>query len=164
MRRTWLSIVSFLFAASFAGGQTPMAGVALCARANPEYLIRAGDDPGHSYGVAQGVCTWTTPWEIAGLKNTQGVGTHVEETNGDTTKARGTFVDTLSNGDKAYYAYEFTAVAGAGGPQIQGHKWELVGGTGKLVGVKASGTCTARAEGADGSMRYDCKGQYTMPK
>ncbi len=162
MRRTWLSIGSFLFAASIVGAQTPMAGVALCTPAKPEYLIRVGDTPGHSYGLAQAMCNWTTPWEVAGLKNTQGVGTQISETSADTTKTRGTFVDTMSNGDKAFYTFEFTVLTSGGAPQVQGHKWELVGGTGKMMGVKAHGTCAAKAEGTDGSFRYDCRGEWGM--
>jgi hypothetical protein len=160
MRRTWLLVGLLLFVSLSAAAQTPMSGVALCAPAKPEYLIRVGDHPGHSYGLAQGTCTWTKPWEIAGLKNTQGVGTQVLETNGDTTKVHGTFVDTMENGDKAFYSFEFTLTTRAGGAQVAGHKWELTGGTGKIQGVKAKGTCTATPVGSDGSFNYDCRGEY----
>jgi hypothetical protein len=155
---------SILLAATVAQAQTPLSGVALCSPAKPDYLIRVGDNPGHSYGLAQATCRWTTPWEIAGLKNTQGMGTQVSETNGDTTKVRGTFVDTMSNGDRAFYSFEFTLATQTGGPQVQGHKWELLGGTGKLVGVKGHGTCAAKPEGTDGSFSYDCRGEYALPR
>ncbi|MGH9366236.1 MAG: hypothetical protein ACRD3M_01010 [Thermoanaerobaculia bacterium] len=139
-----------------------MSGLTLCAPAKPEYLIRVGDNPGHAYGLAQGTCTWTKPWQIAGLKNTQGVGTQIQEITGDTTKGRGTFVDTMENGDKAFYNFEFTLLAK--GPQVMDHKWELLGGTGKLQGVKGKGTCTATPAGSDGSWSYDCRGEHTLPK
>jgi hypothetical protein len=164
LTRLIVSIGSLLLAASFAGGQTPMAGVTLCGPPKPDYLIRVGDAPGHAYGLAQAACRWTTPWEIAGLKSTEGVGTQVLETVGDTTKARGTFVDMMTNGDRAFYSYEYAVLVQSGVPQVQGHKWELLGGTGKLSGVKGRGTCTAKAEGTDGSFRYDCKGEYSLPK
>jgi len=164
MRRTLLLVGLLLFIVSSAGAQTPMSGVALCAPANPAYLIRVGDNPGHAYGLAQGTCTWTKPWEIAGLKNTQGVGTQIQEITGDTTKIRGTFVDTMTNGDKAFYSFEFAIVAKTDGPQVMNHKWELLGGTGKLQGVKGHGTCTAAPAGSDGSFNYECRGENTLPK
>jgi len=164
MRKNWLLVGLLLSVASSAVAQTQMSGVALCAPANPTYLIRVGDNPGHSYGLAQGTCTWTKPWEIAGLKNTQGVGTQIQETTGDTTKVRGTFVDHMANGDKAFYSFEFTLLAKADGPQVMDHKWELLGGTGKLQGAKGRGACTAAPVGSSGSFSYDCRGEHTLPK
>ena len=160
MRRYGLLAGLLLLVAASAVAQTPMAGVTLCAPAKPEYVIRAGDNPGHSYGLAQGACTWTKPWEIAGLKSTIGIGTQIIETNGDTSKVRGTFVDTMDNGDRAYYSFEFALVAN----QVKNHTWQLTGGSGKLSGVKGQGTCTAAAVGTDGSFNYDCRGNYTLPK
>lgn len=160
MRRYGLLAGLLLLVAASSVAQTPMAGVTLCAPAKPEYVIRAGDSPGHSYGLAQGACTWTKPWEIAGLKSTIGIGTQIIETSGDTSKVRGTFVDTMDNGDRAYYSFEFSLV----GNQVQNHKWQLTGGSGKLSGVKGQGTCTAAAVGTDGSFNYDCRGNYTLPK
>jgi hypothetical protein len=166
MRKNWNWLLAglLLSVTASAVAQTPMAGVSLCAPAKPDYLIRVGDDPGHAYGLAQGSCTWTKPWEIAGLKNTVGVGTQIIEVNGDTSKVRGTFVDTMNNGDRAYYSFELTLVAKAGGAQVMGHKWQLTGGSGKLQGVKGQGTCTAAPVGTDGSFNYDCRGDYTLPK
>jgi hypothetical protein len=164
MRKTWLPVGLLLFVTSSAVAQTSMSGVTLCAPANPAYLIRAGDHPGHAYGLAQGTCTWTKPWEIAGLKSTQGIGTQLQEITGDTTKVRGTFVDTVTNGDRAFYNFELTLVTKADGPKVMNHKWDLVGGTGKLQGVKGQGTCTATPAGSDGSFNYDCRGEYTLPK
>jgi hypothetical protein len=164
MRKTRLFVGLFLFVTSSAIAQTQMSGVALCAPANPVYLIRVGDNPGHAYGLAQGTCTWTKPWEISGLKNTQGVGTQIQEITGDTTKIRGTFVDTMANGDRAFYNFEFTLLTKADGPQVMDHKWELLGGTGKLQGVKGRGTCTASPVGSSGSFSYDCRGEHTLPK
>lgn len=164
MRKTWLLVGLLVFVTSVAGAQTQMSGAALCAPANPTYLIRVGDNPGHAYGLAQGTCTWTKPWEIAGLKNTQGVGTQTQEITGDTTKVRGTFVDTMTNGDKAFYNFEFTLVTKMDGPHVMNHKWELLGGTGKLQGVKGQGTCTATPAGSDGSTNYECRGEHTFSK
>jgi hypothetical protein len=164
MRKNLLFVGLLLFVTSSTVAQTPMSASALCAPANPAYLIRVGDNPGHAYGLAQGTCTWTKAWEIAGLKNTQGVGTQLQEITGDTTKVRGTFVDNMANGDKAFYSFEFTLLTKADGPQVMDHKWELLGGTGKLHGVKGRGTCTAAPVGSSGSFSYDCRGEHTLPK
>lgn len=164
MRRIWLVMGLVVSVASVAGAQTKISGVAVCAPVNPTYMIRVGDVPGHAYGLAQGTCKWTTPWEIAGVKNVAGVGTQIEEINGDSRKVWGTFVDTMANDDRAHYRVEMTVVTRADGAYVMNHKWELVGGTGKLRGIKGSGTCKGTPAGSDGSTRYDCEGQYTLPK
>lgn len=164
MRKNWILGSLLLFVTSSAVAQTPMSAVGICAPANPSYLIRVGDHPGHAYGLAQGTCTWSEPWEIAGLKNTQGVGTQLQEVTGNTTKIRGTFVDDMANGDKAFYSFEFTLLTTAAVPQVKDHKWELLGGTGKLQGVKGRGTCTAAAVGSTGDFRYECRGEHTLAK
>ena len=159
----FLSGVVFL-ATSFLTAQTKMSGTALCAPANPSYKLDVGDQPGHAYGLAQGKCTWTKPWEIEGVKNTGGVGTQYQDTTGDTTKVHGIFVDSMASGDKAFYSFQFTLVTKKDGPHVMNHKWQLVGGTGKVKGVKAQGTCNATAAGSDGSFNYECTGEYTAPK
>ena len=164
MRKLLYVAVSVALTASVAGAQTKISGVIHCAPANPSYMIRVGDDPGHSYGLAQATCKWTSPWEIAGVKSTAGVGTEIREINGDTMKVRGTLVDTMANGDKGFYNFEFTMVTMMHGTHVMDHKWELVGGTGKLHGVNGQGTCKGTAAGMDGSVNYECEGQYTLPK
>ena len=164
MRKMWLFGALCLFVPALAGAQTKISGVALCAPPNPAHQLTVGDKPGHAYGVAQGTCTWTQPWEIAGVKNTQGIGTQIQEIMGDTMKVRGTFVDSMANGDKASYNFEFTLATKTDGPHAINHKWELVGGTGKLAGVKGKGTCIGTPAGSDGSLNYACEGEYTLPK
>jgi len=164
MRKVLLLAGLLLLVTSFAEAQTKMSGVALCPPLNPVHTLNIGDRPGHAYSVAQGTCNWTTPWEIAGIKNANGVGTQLNEIDGDTTKVRGTFVDTMANGDKAFYTFSFTLVTKDGKPAVLNHKWQLIGGTGKLAGVKGQGTCKATPAGSDGSFNYDCSGEYTSPK
>lgn len=164
MTKFAVTLSLIVFFASVAAAQTKIKATALCAPANPFYLIRVGDDPGHAYGLTQGTCEWTTPWEIAGVKNTVGVGTQIQHIKGDTLRAHGTFVDTMTNGDKVSINFEFTLVTTSAGARIEGHKWEFVGGTGKLVGIKGQGTCDAKPVGTDGTFNYECEGQYTLPK
>jgi len=72
------------------------------------------------------------------------------------------YIETMENGDKGYYHYELTATTKDGQMQVTAHKWQLVGGTGKLKGVKGHGMCTG--SGTADSMTYECEGEYTGPK
>jgi len=164
MRKILLLAGLALGVTSLAQAQTKISATALCAAPNPTHVLSVGDTPDHAYAVAQGTCKWTKPWEIGGLKNTEGVGTQIQEVKGETTKVRGTFVDTMGNGDKAFYNFDFTLLAKKTGPEVMNHKWDLTGGTGKLQGVKGQGTCKATPVGSDGSFNYDCSGEYTLPK
>jgi hypothetical protein len=163
MRKSWLLLGVLLLAASVASAQMKMIGTTLCAPVHSSYQVAIGDHPGHAWGLAQGKCTWTKPWEIAGVKNTEGTGTQKQDINGDTMKVHGIFVDTMANGDKAFYNFQFTGVSKNDGMHVTDHKWELTGGTGKLKGVKGHGTCNATPV-AGGSTNYVCEGEYTLAK
>lgn len=153
-----------VFLAGAAAAQTKMSGSLTCAPSDPAHIIRVGDKPGHAYGLAQGSCEWTSPWEIAGEKATIGIGTQIQHIQGNTTRVWGTFVDTLTNGDKVSYSFQFALVQTPAGPRVDGHKWEIVGGTGKASGITGQGACTATPVGTDGTFNYKCNGQYTLPK
>jgi len=163
MRKVCLLTVVVFLAASLLTAQIKMSGTALCAPPNPSYTIAVGDQPGHSFGLAQGKCTWTKPWEIEGMKSTEGVGTQYQDITGDTAKVHGIFVDSMG-ADKAFYTFQFTSVTKKDGPHVMNHKWQLTGGTGKLKGIKGQGTCNATPSGTDGSFSYECTGEYTLPK
>jgi hypothetical protein len=165
MRKMLLLAGLLLFVTSLAGAQTKMSGVASCGALNPVHSIPVGDTPGHSYAVAQGSCTWTTPWEIAGVKNAKGIGTQMHDVRGGTSKVHGTFVDTMANGDVAVYSFSFTLVTKGDTQKVMNHKWELLSGTGKIKGVKAKGSCKATpVAGSPGSWDYACEGEYSLPK
>ena len=63
------------------------------------------------------------------------------EVTGSNGKVSGTYVETLANGEKVYYRYEGTAVMRDGVLQTMENKWQIVGGTAKLAGIKGQGTC-----------------------
>ena len=52
----------------------------------------------------------------------------------------GYYVDTMENGDKAHYRWEGTGTLKGEMLESADIKWELIRGTGKMKGVKASGT------------------------
>jgi hypothetical protein len=142
--------------------QTKMSSTVKCGKPNIEQMVPVGDRPNHSFGVTQGSCTSSKPWTIGGVAGKEGVGTSSTEADGAVSKSHGVYVETMENGDKAYYHYELTATAKDGQVQISGHKWQLVGGTGKLKGAKGQGTC--KGSGTVEAMTYDCEGEYSSPK
>ncbi|MFQ5694421.1 MAG: hypothetical protein ACE5HB_00370, partial [Terriglobia bacterium] len=96
---------------------------------------------------------------IRGLASTEGVGTGVVEDHGSVSLSSGTYVDTMENGDKGYYDYSFKTKTKDGKATISGHKWKLLGGTGKLKGAKGKGSCEATPQ-EDGKVIYECRGKY----
>ena len=107
-------------------------------------------------------CT-STKGEIGGVKIKSGVGTEFLEVNGDKFTGHGEFVQTMANGDKDVYTYQFSGTMKNGALQAGSDKWTLREGGGKMKGAKASGTCKG-AGNADQSATWDCTGDYTMAK
>lgn len=149
--------------ATVAQAQTKMSGAGRCGKLDVQHAIEVPDRPNHTFAISQGKCTWSKPWEIAGVQNKEGVGTVFEETTGNTSRSRELYVDTMANGDKAFYRYEATTTLKDGKPQSSQGRWTLVDGTGKLKGIKGKGTCKATKFEADGSFDYECEGEYTPP-
>ncbi|MGD0920662.1 MAG: hypothetical protein ABSA70_02720 [Terriglobia bacterium] len=156
-------LVVFALAAA-ASAQTKISGAQTCAKADVEYSIQVGDRPNHAFVISQAKCTWTKPWEIAGIQGKEGIATGFSEISGDTSRYRGSYVQTMANGDKVHYRYDGTATLKDGVPQSAELKWTLVGGTGKLKGIKGKGTNKLKAAAADGSSTWDCEGEYELPK
>lgn len=140
-------------------GGMQISGTLVCAPPYEEHALPVEGRPHHSYVVNQTKCTWTQPWVIRGLASTEGVGTGVVEDHGGVSFSSGTYVDTMANGDKAYYSYEYKTATKDGKTMISGHKWELLGGTGKLKGAKGKGGCEATLQ-EDGKVSYECRGKY----
>jgi hypothetical protein len=150
--------------ATVASAQTKISGTAQCGKGDPEYSIQVGDRPNHSFVISQDHCTWTKPMEIGGTQNKEGVGTEFAEISGNTPRGHYYFVDTMTNGDKAYWRQEFSLNLKDGVPQSGDTKWTFVGGTGKLKGLKGKGACKLTSATADGSSTWECEGEYELPK
>lgn len=159
----FLCVIVFALAAA-ASAQTKISGTAQCGKPDKEYTIQVGDRPNHSFSISQGKCTWTKPFEIAGTQNKEIVGTGFAEISGNTSRSHGYDVDTMANGDKAYYREEVTMTLKDGVPQSGEVKWTFIRGTGKLKGIKGKGTCKLTSAAADGSATYECEGEYELPK
>ena len=143
--------------------QTKISGTNHCAKPDPQTMVQVGDRPGHAFSVAQSKCAWTKPWEIAGTPGKEGVATVSGEISGNSFRYHAYYVDEMANGDKAYYRYQGSAVLKDGMSQSEEGTWSLVRGTGKLKGVTGKGTYKGKA-GEDGTMTYEVKGEYGLPK
>jgi hypothetical protein len=73
----------------------------------------------------------------------------------------GTHVDTMEGGDKVFAAYRYTTPV-KDGKAVDAHgTWSYTSGTGKLKGIKGSGTFkTTFAE--DGTSTTEVEGEYTL--
>lgn len=152
--------VAMLIPAIAAAQGTKITGTLVCAPPSPLHALAVEGRPEHSYTVSQVKCTWTKPWQIGGVAAKEGTGTGTGDVSGNESQSKGTYVDVMANGDKAYYSYSFKSLATKDGKveKIMGHKWELTGGTGKLQAVKGHGSCNATPQ-ADGKVVYECQGE-----
>ena len=162
--KTLLSFVIVLALAAAASAQTKISGTQQCAKPDPEHSIQVGDRPNHSFAITQGKCTWTKPVEIEGIQSKEGVWTEFAEIRGNNSRYRFYYVDTMANGDQSFYRGKGTMTLKGGVPQSAEEKWTLVGGTGKLKGLKGKGTNTLKTAAADGSSTWDIEGEYELPK
>jgi hypothetical protein len=164
MRRLVLTVVVLLAGTTLAFAQTSgkITTTWKCAPPNPSHALLVGDTPDHVYVIDQGKCT-TSAGEIAGVKQKEGIPTEFVEGMGATSKGHGVFVETLANGDKIFYSYEFTGTSKNKMLESGTNKWTVSGGTGQFKGMKGSGTCQAKGS-ADGSAEFTCTGTYTVAK
>jgi len=144
--------------ASAVGAQTKISGTVRCAPAT-QHMFPVGDQPGHAFSIGQSKCTWTEPIEIEGVKSKEGTATSSDEVTGNSSTSRGYFVDTTAAGDTGHYRYDATFTLKDGKPDSGKSTWNLVGGTGKLKGLKAQGTCTGKGD-PDGAIVWKCAGEY----
>src|SRR5574341_1890523 len=132
-----LLAVTLLIPVAAAAQGTKMSGTFVCSPPSVVHALPVEGQPDKAYSVSQVKCTATKPWQISGLAGKEGVGTGTAVNTGNTSQSSGTFVETMANGDKGYYKYEFSSTLKDGKPEkISNHKWELVGGTGKLSAVR----------------------------
>jgi hypothetical protein len=143
--------------------QNKISGEGRSTQADQQYQIQVPDRPGYTFSISQNKFTWTKPWEILGLKSVGGIDTASTETSGGVARFHGLYVETMENGDKAFYRYEGTAPTTPHAPGTFMANWTLVGGTGKLEGITGKGTCRIQRQ-PDGTSLYTCEGEYQMPR
>jgi hypothetical protein len=163
MRSPSLALGLTFFGATVLGAQTQLSGAGTCGTPDVAQAIAVRDRPNHSFSIAQTKCTWTRPFEIAGIQSKGGTGVQFDEVLDTTARFHGYYLDVMSNGDSAYYRYEGTTALQGGAPQTAGWKWKFVGGSGKLKGLKGKGTCRATWN-LSGVNTWECTGSYRLPK
>jgi hypothetical protein len=164
MRKLVLMVVALLSLASLSYAQTSgkISTVWKCAAGTPMTPLPVGDAPDHIYGVQQLKCT-AVSGELAGMKQTSGVPTEFVEATGAISKGHGIFVESMSNGDKIVYSYEFTGTSKNKMLDTGSNKFTVTSGTGQFKGMKGTGTCNAKGN-PDGSAEFTCTGTYTLAK
>ncbi len=130
-----------------------------CDKPSDQHSIPVGDKPGHAYAIEQINCT-ALKGDIAGNKMKSGIGTEFLYITGDNVTGHGEFVESMANGDKNVYKYEFSGAMNNGAFQSGTNQWSLLEGGGKMKGGSASGTCKATGN-PDQSTSFDCMGTYT---
>jgi len=165
MRRIRVFLVGMLvlLLATVAEAQTKISGTGHCNKPYTQSTVQVGDRANHFFVVSQGKCTWVKPWEIEGIQSKEGSITDFAEIIGNASSYRGYYLDTMANGDNVHYSYGGTTTLKDGVPLSAEHKWSIIRGTGKLTGIKGQGICKGRF-GEDGSMTWQCEGEYELPK
>ena len=163
MRRPWLILGLLCLAAPATRAQTTLSGAGQCAKPDRAHQLDVGDRPQHSFTISQFKCTWSKPFEIAGIKSKGGTVVQFDEVSDKGSRFRGYFLDTMANGDTVRYRYEGKATLRAGMPARTEWEWKLGGGTGKLMGLKGKGTCKGTAN-PDGTGSWECVGEYEFEK
>ncbi len=142
------------------GGPGKFSSTIKCAKPDKLQSVEVGDSPNHVLAISQSKCTYVKPPDYAGVQSEQGTIRQSNDDTGNGTRYRGYYIDTLTNGDKAYYRYEGSGTLKDGVIQSTQHTWELVGGTGKVAGLKGKGTCKGKGS-PDGSLTWQCEGELT---
>ncbi len=149
----------FAFAVATASAQTKMSLSGKCSKPDVRQSIPRGEQPGRVFTLAQGKCT--SKGEIGGASSKEGAFAEHGDVSGNHGKVWGVYVETYDSGDKVFYSYQSTFTAKDGVLQTGQNKWQITGGTGKMKGIKGSGTCKLTGN-ADGANDYSCTGEYTL--
>ena len=148
-------------AASVGAAQTKLSGTAQCpATPSESHAIEVGDHPGHAYTIVKGGCTWTKPFEIAGLKSKDDAAAEFSEIDGNRARDHSSRVDAMDNGDKCYLRTQGTHTMKDQKYESGEGTWSFAGGTGKLRGIKGKGTYKCKPEGDN--INCDIEGEYTL--
>jgi len=116
-----------------------------CDKPSGQQSIPVGDKPGHAYAIQQINCT-AMKGDIGGNKMNSGMGTEFLDVRGDHVTEHGEFIESMENGDKNLYKYEFSVTTKDGVFESGTNKWSLIEGGGKMKGGKANGTCKRKSQ------------------
>ena len=162
----YTSVLSLLLVpalASVAVAQTKISGATQCGKPDLQHMVQVGDRPNHAFAISKNKCNWTKPFEIAGAQSKEDEGTNFAEITGNSASDRTYVVGTMSNGDKVFVRPQGKSTLKDGAFQSGSGTWAYTGGTGKLKGLKGTGTFTCKAN-PDGTATCSIVGDYQLPK
>jgi hypothetical protein len=133
-----------------------------CDKPDPQHLLPVGDRPDHSLGVEARKCTWTQPIEIGGDASKDGVATNTVEVSGNKARFRGVHEVTFASGDKLALPYQGTGLLKDKKSDSSKGTFTFAEGTGKLKGVKGTGTFSCKSAGD--TLSCDVTGEYELAK
>lgn len=149
----------FALALATASAQTKNSFSGNCAKPDGPQSIPAGDKDGHAFSLAQGKCT--VKGDVNSVAAKDGVYAEHRDSTAKHSKGWGVFVESFDGGDKVFYDYQTNVTMNDDKSATGTNKYQITGGTGKMKGIKGSGTC--KLTGAtDGSTDYTCTGEYTI--
>jgi hypothetical protein len=148
----------FAFAVAVTPAQTKLSTSGKCNKPEVQQSVPAGDQEGHVFMLGQGKCV--TEGKVAGASSKEGAFSEHAEATGNHLKTWGVYVETFDSGDKIHYNYQGTATMKDGKLQSGLDKWQITGGTGKMKGLKGSGTCKLSPGTNEGGLDYSCTGTY----
>jgi len=151
------AIVALAVAMASAQTKTDLSGK--CSKPDVQQSVPAGDQPGHALTLAQGKCS--AMGDVGGAAGKEGTFSEHGDATATRVKTWGVFVETFDSGDKVFYTYQTTGTMKDGAYQSGTNKYQITGGTGKMKGIKGSGTCKLTGA-ADGGTDYSCTGEYTL--
>jgi hypothetical protein len=157
---TILAACAFLaLAAAGASAQTSYTLSGTCS-ISVQKSIPAGDQPGHVFVVQAGKCT---DKESMGAATATG-GQYAEHSDVTATgsKGAGIFTVTYNTGDKMFYQYTLSVSLKNGIIQSGTGTFAAAGGTGKMKGATAKGTCTFGPGPTKTTNTFNCTGDYTL--
>ena len=162
--RTRISAAAFLlFSAGLAAAQTNIVGDGKCSPADVKGTAPIADRANHSLQlVAFGNCTWTTPFDMGGLKSKDYTGASTSDDIGGKGRSSGYVVITMDNGDKAFVRFTGTYATNADHSGTGEGTWSYTGGTGKMRGLNGKGTFKSTSA-ADGTVTDHVEGEYSLP-
>jgi hypothetical protein len=149
----------FALALATISAQTKNSFSGKCSKPDVEQSIPAGDKDGHAFSLAQAKCT--AKGDVNGAAPKDGVYAEHRDTTGMHSKGWGVYVETFDSGDKVFYDYQTNVTTKDDKTASGSNKYQTTGGTGKMKGIKGSGTCKLTGN-ADGSTDYACIGEYTV--
>jgi hypothetical protein len=145
----------FLLVVSSASAQAKTTTSGKCEKPTVQ-SIPVGDMDGHMYVIQSGTCAPKN--EVHGAKATSASFAEHGDMSGTHTKTSGVYTETFDSGDKLFYSYNNTGTVKDGAFTTGSNTYKIIGGTGKMKGMKGSGSCKLKGTD-DGGLTYNCTGE-----